>query len=107
MGIDANNTADLTSEQSTLLSEQILPLYIKFFKPLLILFVGIFLGSVILSILFGIGLIQIRKKVKYAKVAGILELVGGATLILLGLGLLPMFVAYIFELIILYSESKK
>ena len=56
------------------------------------------------SILFGIALLGIRKKVKYAKIAGILEIIGGFTLIIF-VGFILMLVAFVFEIIILKREA--
>lgn len=76
--------------------------------------VGILLGVlifaiillIILGILFGIGLMKLKEKVAYAKAAGILNIIGSATLII-GVGVLVLFVAKIFEIILLFKESKK
>ena len=84
----------------------------------LILILSYSLILMIIGILFGLGLM--RLKIKYARVTGILELVGiiliviGIPLlmfligiILILLGILCLLVASIFQIIILYQESKK
>lgn len=58
------------------------------------------------SILFGVGLLKIKDKVEKAKTAGILEIIGGATFIIL-VGFVIKFVAYIYEIILLFKASKK
>ena len=59
-----------------------------------------------LSILGGIALFKIRKKVKYAKTAGILKIVAGATYIIF-IGFIIRIVAYIFEIKMMFEASKK
>ena len=71
------------------------------------LFASYFIVWIILSILFGVALIKLKDKVVYSKIAGILEIVGAATLIVFGLGALVLIVAFVYELIILYKESRK
>lgn len=61
---------------------------------------------VVCSILFGIALMKLKDRVKHSKVAGILEIVGGATSIIF-VGFLVIIVAFIFELIILFKEAEK
>jgi len=58
------------------------------------------------KIFFGIGLLKLGKKVRYSKVTGILDIVGGATTIIF-IGYFVLLVAWIFELILLFSESRK
>ncbi len=58
------------------------------------------------SILFGIGLIRIGDKVEKAKTAGILEIVAGATMIIL-VGMVIKIVAYVYEEIMLFRVSGK
>jgi hypothetical protein len=80
-----------------------------FFVIIGFLLVG-FLFFCILSILFGASLISLNDKVRYAKLTGVLEIVGGAScLTILGalIGVPLMIVAFVFELIILFNESKK
>jgi hypothetical protein len=73
---------------------------------ILVLFLIYIAFLIVISILFGIGLLKIKDKVKYAKTAGILGIVGGATAIIL-LGFIAMIVAFVYKLIILFNESKK
>lgn len=80
-----------------------------FFTKMIIIFVSIYISvSVILglyAILFGVALIKISKKAKYAKVAGILNIVAGATFFIF-IGYLVYFVAFIFELVMLFKIPK-
>jgi hypothetical protein len=105
LGYDLNA---LTSEQaqilfSTLFSNTIFMGYLG----IILLGFGIYiLFSIIFSILFGISLLKVKDKVQYAKAAGVLEIIGGATLIIF-IGLFFMVAAFIIELIIFYKESKK
>ena len=67
-------------------------------------FISLLLGAY--SVLFGVGLLQISKKVRYAKTSAILEIVAGATYIIL-VGLFVKLVAYFFEIALLFEASKK
>ncbi|VVB78336.1 Uncharacterised protein [uncultured archaeon] len=66
--------------------------------------ISIILG--ILSILWGIGLLNLGKNVKYAKTSGILNIVAGATYIAF-IGFLIQLIAFIFEIVLLFKISKK
>lgn len=97
----------ITAEQQQLLlssiigDKSIIEPFIKLFS-----FFGVtLLVSIVLSILFGVALKRLDKKVRHARVAGILEIVGGATLILFGVGLIIMLIAFVYELIILFREE--
>ena len=105
LGLDLNNLGDsqIQTLGSALLSEPGFMTLVLGLLGLLLLYLVVY-G--ILSIFLGISLIKLRKDVKYAKVAGILEIVGGATLIIL-IGFIPLFIALVYELIILFKESKK
>lgn len=101
------NPESMTEEQqqafgAAVLNDPAFRVILSSILGLLALYVVIF---AILSILFGIGLLKIKKQVKYAKVTGILEIIGGATAVIL-IGFLIMLVAFVYELIILYRESK-
>ena len=101
------NPQNITSEQqqafmTALFSDSTLVAYVG---AMVILFLIYVIIAAILSILLGIALIRIRKNVKYAKTAGILEIVGGATAIII-VGFVVMLVAFVYELIILKRESK-
>jgi len=74
--------------------------------PILIVFLSYLLMAFILFILFGVGLIKIGNDVKYARVAGILAVIGICTMIIL-IGIFVWLVAYVFMLIILLKESRK
>lgn len=58
------------------------------------------------SILFGIGLLKLKDKVQYSRVAGILEIVAGATYIIL-IGFLVRMVATVFEIAMMFKASEK
>lgn len=58
------------------------------------------------AILFGIGLLKLNKKIKYAKVAGILDIIAGFTMILF-IGYTLSFIAVIFEMLMLFNASKR
>ncbi len=66
--------------------------------------ISIVLG--IVSILFGVALIKISKNIKYAKSAGVLNIIAGATLIIL-IGYLIMIAAIIMEILLLFEASEK
>lgn len=108
IGIDISSDMEITQEQAGLFMTEILPMLL----PLIISLAGYMIILLILSILFGVGLIKLRKNVKYAKTAGILEIIGsGSLLLLVGFiflaGFLVLSVAYIFQIIILFKEAKK
>jgi len=73
---------------------------------LLYLFIILLIGLVyiILGVLFGVGLLRL-KEVKYSKLSGILHIIGSCTLIV-GIGAVILFVAFIFEIILLFKASK-
>jgi hypothetical protein len=100
------NVASMTSEQeqlfgAALLEDENLMQQIYTFLGIIAAF---FIFLSLFSILFGIALLGIRKKVKYAKIAGILEIIGGFTLIIF-VGFILMLVAFVFEIIILKREA--
>jgi len=72
----------------------------------LILFLFVLLITIILGILFGVGLIKLKDNVEYAKTTGILLIIGYSTLII-GIGVLVLIVAYIFEILLLFKASRK
>jgi len=74
--------------------------------PLLAIILIIFFTCLILGILFSVGLITLRKEVKYANITGILNIIGLCTLILL-VGFLILFVSFIFEIVLLIREEKR
>jgi hypothetical protein len=80
--------------------------FVSYFSGIIFLFAIGLVCMMAISILFGIGLIKLKNKVKYAKIAGILEIVGAATVILI-VGLFVLLTAFIFKLIILFREAKK
>ena len=111
-GIDITNADNLTEEQSILFFQEVVDavkenqelsgnlflLVISFFSYLLVLFV--------FMILFGVGLIKIRKEVKYARLTGILQIIGVVTSIIF-IGFFLLFAVAILEIVILFNESKK
>ena len=96
-----------------ILEEKFKDTFSDFGKALLplvkILIIGYFVFLVfygIPSILFGVSLLKLGRKVKYSKVAGILNIIGGALTVIL-IGYLIIFVAVIFEIILLFGEARK
>ncbi|MBI2451852.1 hypothetical protein HYV50_02105 [Candidatus Pacearchaeota archaeon] len=73
---------------------------------ILILWIVISLIIGAYRILFGVGLLKLKDRVQYANTAGILEIVGGATLIVF-VGFIPMIAALIVEIIMLFKASEK
>jgi len=65
---------------------------------------SIFMGAY--SVLFGISLLKIKDKVKHGKSVGILNIVAGATYIIL-VGFLVRIVAYICEILLLFDAAKR
>ena len=57
-------------------------------------------------IFFGIALLRLGGKIKYAKTAGVLNIVAGATMFIY-IGDLVMFVAIIIEMLLLFEASKR
>lgn len=104
LGIDSGSD----STQAQLVWQELFkdPNFIASIKTVLILFAVYVLSFMILSILLGVSLIRLRDKVKYSKVVGILEIVGAATTVLF-VGLIVLLVAFVYELVILFNESKK
>lgn len=72
---------------------------------LIIAFILIGLVVIILNILFGVGLVKLRE-VKFSKIAGILHIIGACSLII-GIGFLVLLIAFVFEIILLFRESKQ
>jgi len=106
LGLDISNINALSEDQAQLLISQVLPQVLPLFKNILIMLAIYILVMFTLSILLGIGLIKLKDKVKYAKTAGILEIVGAVLAIVL-IGFLVMFVAFIFEIVLLLKEARK
>jgi hypothetical protein len=77
---------------------------------LLIIFLMIFIFLVLImsayTILWGVGILKLQHKLDYARTTGILNIVAGATYIIL-IGFLIHIVAYIFEILLLFEASKK
>ena len=101
------NPAIATTEQQQLIGATLLEntTFVSLLFAIISLFIIYVVLFGILSILLGVGLLRVRKNVRYAKTAGILEIVGGATSIIL-IGFLVIAVAFIFEFIIFRNESK-
>ncbi len=59
----------------------------------------------VITILFGVGLLNLGEKVKYSKVSGILNIVAGATYIII-IGFVVELVAFIFQAMLLLNASK-
>jgi len=100
---DYLNTNPTESQKySDFIVQEMIPLIL----PMLIILLSFLLVAFVLFILFGVGLIKIGKDVKYARLAGILSIVGICTLVFF-VGILVWLVAYVYMLIILFKESKK
>ncbi len=65
------------------------------------------LGFIIYFVLFGISLLLFKNKVELAKPAGILNILGGATFFIYGLGYLFLIVGIIVEIAMFFKLSKK
>jgi hypothetical protein len=100
------NYLNVNPQESENYSNFILQDIIPVVLPFVILVLSFFLIGLVLAILFGAGLIKIGSEVKYAKVAGILSIVGACTIIIF-VGFLVLLIAYVYMMIILYRESKK
>jgi len=101
--LDYLNTNQLEAQKySDFIIKEIIPLIL----PIVIIVFVYLLIVLVASILFGAGLIKIGGDVKYARIAGVLEIVGVCTLIIF-VGILISLVAYVFMLIVLFRESKK
>jgi hypothetical protein len=74
--------------------------------PFLVVFVSVLFLYVIYSVLWGIALIKLKDKVRYAKVAGILNIVGALTLFFY-FGAFVLLAAFVFEILILFDQAKK
>ena len=76
----------------------------------IVLFLAIFIVIALVlgafTILFGAGILKLKEHLKYAKVTGILNIVAGATYIIL-IGFLIQLVAYAFDIVLLFEASKK
>ena len=81
-----------------------------YFGEILIFLVALYIISVLFygipSILFGVGILKLGGKVRYSKATGILNIVGGATSIIL-IGFIVLGVASIFEIVLLFGEADK
>jgi hypothetical protein len=60
----------------------------------------------IMFILLGVGLIKLKKESRLAKITGILTIVGTGGLLLLGLGILVLLVAFVFAIVLFFKQSK-
>ena len=103
-----NPAEGMTQEQQQALGQELLQdkEFLSFALLIVVLLAIYALIFSILSVLLGVGLIKLKDKAEYAKTAGILEIVGGATALIV-VGFLIIFIAKIFEIIILFNESKK
>lgn len=73
---------------------------------MIIFYIFLFLFYGIPKILFGIGLLKVGKKIEYARITGILNIVAGATMIIF-IGYFIFLVAFIFEIVLLFAEAEK
>lgn len=58
------------------------------------------------SILYGIGILKLKDKVEHANTAGILNIIAGATYIIV-VGFVVVFIARIFELLLMFKAAEK
>ena len=101
-----NLTAGFAGNPEQLQPADVLPQIIKIIMPLLIYLAILFVILTVLAILFGVALLRLKDKVEYSRIAGILDIVGGATLFIL-IGFIVLIPVIIFEIIILFKEAKK
>jgi len=80
------------------------PVYLLVMALILLIVVAIFSAF---YILFGIALLKLKDKVELAKPAGILSIIGGATLIVLGIGFLVLIAATVVEILMFFKLAKK
>jgi len=66
--------------------------------------ISLFFGAY--SILFGVGLLKLKDKVEYAKTAAILDIVGGATLVIF-IGAAISLVSYFFKIAVMFKAARK
>lgn len=105
LGLDMNTMGDTQAQafaQALLDDTSFSTLMNSLISPLLLCV----LMMIVLYILFGSALIKLRGKVEYAKVTGILSIVGASLMIIL-VGFVVMIVAYVFGIVLLFRESKK
>lgn len=101
--ISTGNYTDLElSEINSQFVGKILDILMPFLVVLIILGVLFF----VYVILFGISLIKLGDRIEYAKVAGILNIVGVCTLLLI-VGVFVLIVASILEVLMLFNQAKK
>lgn len=67
-------------------------------------FIALIMGAY--TILFGVAILKMKKDLKYARAAGVWNIVAGATYIIF-VGMLIKFVAYIFEILMFFKASEK
>ena len=72
----------------------------------LVIIVGVFLIiAIIAGIVLGIGLLKLKKQLKFAKAAGILNIIAWATTPII-MGFLILLVAWIFNILVLFKSNK-
>lgn len=96
--LSSSQLDNLTAEVSSKIFEALVPFFL--------VFAILFVVFVIYSVIYGVALIRLNEKVKYAKIAGILEIVGACTLII-GIGFFILVAAFVFEIMILFDQAKK
>lgn len=99
---DLESFDELSPEEMQEFREDVLKILSLFL--VMYIFGAIFLGAV--TLLSGVALFRLRKKVKHAKTAGILKIIAGATYIIF-IGFIFRMIAFVFELIIMFQESEK
>jgi hypothetical protein len=98
--IDANPQG--SEDYANFLLKEIIPIVL----PFILLMVSLLLITIVLLILFGVGLIKVGNDVRYARVTGILTIVGACTAIIF-IGLLVLLISFAYMLVMLYRESRQ
>ncbi|MBP7708122.1 hypothetical protein KA107_00415 [Candidatus Pacearchaeota archaeon] len=101
-----NATGNFTESQANILMQEAGEKIVELLLPILAIGLVLVIVFIIYIILWGVALTKLDKKVKYAKIAGILTIVGAATLIIF-VGLFVLLAAAIFEIMILFDQAKK
>lgn len=95
--VSAQGSVDFSNQE--LPSLTLLVLFLIFWIPFSLLF-----GAY--NVLFGVGLLKLKDKVEYAKTAAVLDIVGGATMIIF-VGIAISLVAYVFKIMLMFKAAKK
>jgi lysylphosphatidylglycerol synthetase-like protein (DUF2156 family) len=80
--------------------------YFAIFLVYILVYIIISLALGVYSILFGVGLLNIKDKVEYARASGILNIIAGATYIIF-IGYFISLAGMVVEIVMLFTASKK